>query len=525
MSGGRPLTFIPYLSLSGLDAARPVGGLGNDEIGGARVGGEIRANLGEGTWAEVSALTDFAQVDLDNALLNLTRFPLLYPERRPFFLNGTDVFAFGTSAAQPFFSRRVGLTADGEEVPIYGGVKLYSRSGKLRYGVLSTLSGRSPANATQLEEGLESVSIGRARLEVLDGYVGVIATHLQRALTDDTLWETGYGVDASQRVLNKRLELSGNYSGFINSDQGGESDALPPQSARGEVSWRGADYQSSLSYLYVDERYQPQLGFVRRRDVSLFTASLDRVFYKPLGLNRITIGTFTTASWDAQFEDALDRDIMISSSVTTQTGWSADGAIGYSDRAVVQEEFSLAEVKIPQGHYLGPGGYIGIASPTAGSRVSAMTVYAYDGAFFGGVNHTFSTNVRLSLTRHLRLSADYTYSRFTLPQSSTESSMMGDASGLEGEVTNDEQAMNGGFVITPNINTQIDIVAQLNTQADQWLGLTRLRWRWAPGSDLFLVYRLKSVYERGEAPASAGGWSLDRQQLMFKLAWRFDTLY
>jgi hypothetical protein len=67
---------MPYLSFSALDAAQPIGGLSLGDQAGGRVGGEVRAYIGEGTWAELSVLTDFAQVDLDNALLNLTRFPL-----------------------------------------------------------------------------------------------------------------------------------------------------------------------------------------------------------------------------------------------------------------------------------------------------------------------------------------------------------------------------------------------------------------------------------------------------------------
>ena len=522
VDGGRPLVMMPYLSLSSLDAARPVGGLDVGNFVGGRVGGDIRANLGDGVWAEISALTDFAQVDLDNALLNLTRFPLLYPERRPFFLNGTDIFSFGTSAAQPFFSRRIGLTNSGEEVPIYGGAKIYSRSGKLRYGLLSTVSGRSPANAEESLDGIESATIGRARYEINDGYVGLLMTHLQRTGNEDELWETGYGLDLNQRFLNKRLEVSGTYSGLLNSDTSDQESMKQPVSGRAEVRWRGADYQSNISYLYVDETYLPQLGFVRRPNVSQISSGIDRVFYRPLGLNRVSLGILNTLSWDAHFNRTLDREIAGSIFIKTLDGWIFDSMFGYNDRAVVREDFELSGVKVPVGNYQGPLGYIAIMSPIAGARWNFGAIYMYDDSFFGGTSHTLRPNLRLSLSRHLRLTADYTYSAFTLPENSNEADN-DSVTTFEGN----EQALNGGIVITPNVATQIDLVGQLNTQTEQWLGLARLRWRWMPGSDLFLVYRLKTLRDNLDpnSMSTSSKWHLDEQQLMFKIVWRTDVLY
>jgi hypothetical protein len=426
--------------------------------------------------------------------------------------------------------------------------------------VLSTISGLSPAGTVDPEEGLESANIGRARLEIRDGYVGVIMTHQQRTQQETEFWETGYGLDLNQRFFTKRLEISGAYSGLINPDVIDDPDHEVPQSGNAEVRWRGEDYQSKLSYLYVDEDYLPRLGFVRRPNISLFSANVDRVFYKPLGLNRITLGVVSSASWDAHFNDTLDRDVAGSLYIRSREGWTLDGMVGYADRVVVRDDFELSGVSINPGHYFGLSGYIELATPSAGARWRASARYMYDGAFFNGTNQTLVPSVRLSLSRHLRLTADYTYSRFSLPRSTdNDDDSMNDpmndpmndsdeSSSATGLFQGSEHAVNGGLVITPNINTQIDIVGQLNTQADQWMGLARLRWRWAPGSDMFLVYRLKSVYE-DVAPAMMGmtdsmgmmgmmdpmgminaaqrpkGWRVDQQQLMFKLVWRVDTLY
>ena len=163
---------------------------------------------------------------------------------------------------------------------------------------------------------------------------------------------------------------------------------------------------------------------------------------------------------NSQFEQGLDRDIAGSIFIKTLDGWILDSMFGYAEEVLVQKDFKLSGVDIPVGAYRGPRGYIALLSPYAGSRWDFRTIYAYYGGFFGGTNHTVSPTIRLSLSRHIRLTTDYTYSRFTLPNRKDNTD------GSVGIYQGSEQAVNGGLVITPNVNTQIDLVGQLNTQAN-----------------------------------------------------------
>ena len=519
VDGGRPLILMPYLSGQGLKAERATGGLQLGEYASARVGGDVRMNMGEGVWLELSALTDFAQVDLDDALLNLDRFPLFFPERRTFFLNGTDVFSFGAfGASQPFFSRRIGLTAEGKEVPLYGGFKLYSRAGKLRYGLLSTLSGQAD------DDPLGSSTVARARYEIKDGFIGFILTHQREVPSADiSIYETGFGVDLSQRFFNKKLELSAAYSGFVNeesdfsnatpllemSDDSSESVDLP-QSINLEATWRGEDYQTNVSALYVDEDYNPRLGFVRRTGVVATRAQVTRVFYKPLGLNRFTLGPIVELSWDDTLSQSLDRKGDFGFGLVSETGWQLNGAAGYLERVVNRDGFDLASIEIAQGAYSGPNGFLRVTTPYAGARVRGGVRYQYDGAFFGGVSHSLNSFADLSLSRYLRLKIDYVYSNFDVR-----------SGGREGD--GQEQAWNTAVAVTPTTTLQVDLVGQLNTQADLGIAMARLRWRWAPGSDLFLVYRARIPLEE---MAIMGEPTPQREdQLMFKIVWRNDILF
>ena len=90
-------------------------------------GGDMRLQISPGGYLEATLLTDFAQVEADEVQVARDRFPLFFPERRPFFLNGLDVVNFGREReAQLFFSRRIGLDA-GQPVPIASGLKAYGR--------------------------------------------------------------------------------------------------------------------------------------------------------------------------------------------------------------------------------------------------------------------------------------------------------------------------------------------------------------------------------------------------------------
>ena len=79
-------------------------------------------------------------------------------------------------------------------------------------------------------------------------------------------------------------------------------------------------------------------------------------------------------------------------------------------------------------------------------------------------------------------------------------------------------------ILMPTTALQFDLVAQLNSQTKRTLGLSRIRWRWAPGSDLFLVYRAELNQGNGMM-SSQSQWDLDEHRLMFKLVWRNDVLF
>src|SRR5213078_2862456 len=94
--------------------------------------------------ADVTVNTDFAQVEADQQVINLTRFPFFFPEKREFFLESSGLFDVGTPGrVQLFYSRRIGLDTNGVPVPILGGARMYGKQGPWAIGLLDARTGGS----------------------------------------------------------------------------------------------------------------------------------------------------------------------------------------------------------------------------------------------------------------------------------------------------------------------------------------------------------------------------------------------
>src|SRR6266571_8310984 len=105
------------------------------------VGGEVKYGVTPSLTLDLTYNTDFAQVEVDEQRTNLTRFPLFFPEKRPFFLENAGIFSAGTpQAVELFFSRRIGIDTLGVPVPIIGGGRLTGRVAGTTVGLLQLVT-------------------------------------------------------------------------------------------------------------------------------------------------------------------------------------------------------------------------------------------------------------------------------------------------------------------------------------------------------------------------------------------------
>ena len=209
---------------------------------------------------DLTANTDFAQTEVDNLVTNITRFPLFFPEKREFFLEGAGIFEFGTGIGlnssrdfKLFFSRRIGLSPSGEVVPIIAGAKLTGRVGAYTLGVIEM--------QTEEEFGIEgsNYAVVRLKRDVLErSSVGAMFTNRQSSITGDH--NRVFGVDGNFVVANN-LNLQGFLANTETPDRPDDD-----WSAFGRILWDSDFFVAGAEYLLVQRNFNPEIGFVPRRD-------------------------------------------------------------------------------------------------------------------------------------------------------------------------------------------------------------------------------------------------------------------
>jgi hypothetical protein len=215
-----------------------------------------------GLTLSATTLTDFAETEVDDRQVNLTRFPLFFPEKREFFLADASRFDFGPSVNSsvfvPFFSRRIGRDDSGNTIPILLGVKLAGQEGPWEIGFLDTWLDRGPGDID--EKNLGVVRIKRQLGE--QGSLGMIATRGNpTGATDNHL----LGADWNHRFLTgagSDLRVSAYALSSFTSGDGGDGFA-------GGIDFNGRtrDWDYDVGMRHIASDFAPELGFIRRSGV------------------------------------------------------------------------------------------------------------------------------------------------------------------------------------------------------------------------------------------------------------------
>jgi len=221
--------------------------------------------------------TDFAETEVDTRQLNVTRFPLLFPERRTFFLEGSNQFQFGLGLEElfiPFFSRRVGLL-EGEQIPINGGVKLNGRIGRMNVGVLDVQT--RDKYVTSLDSLVPGTNLfaGRLSYDVTSKFrVGMLLTN---GSPDGIRRNTWTGFDAvwrtSEFMRNKNF-LIGGWTAFSSGD-------VPAGNRTGwgfKVDYPNDRWDCFASLNQFGEAMEAALGFLPRPGTRRFETACE---FKP----------------------------------------------------------------------------------------------------------------------------------------------------------------------------------------------------------------------------------------------------
>ncbi|MBI2833918.1 MAG: carbohydrate binding family 9 domain-containing protein [Acidobacteria bacterium] len=253
---GRSIELLPYVT-SGVAVDIPAATSDGLHDAGVDLKWGVTSNL----TADFTYNTDFAQAEIDSAQINLTRFPLFFPEKRQFFLEGARLFDFGLSrTAQVFFSRRIGLTSDGREVPLLGGARLSGKSGKYGIGLLN-MQARDLRSTPGAGTPAANFTVARFSRDIWSrSRIGTIVTN-KTVTNGPAHTNQAFGVDGDFVLLNNL---------FIN--------AFAARTATtgvrdrqwgtyGLVNWYTDRFGAQVSRLDLQDNFNPEVGFVPRRGI------------------------------------------------------------------------------------------------------------------------------------------------------------------------------------------------------------------------------------------------------------------
>ena len=422
----------------------------NDNIGNG--GFDIYYGLKSNLTLNLTYNTDFAQVEADNAQINLTRFNLFYPEKREFFLTRSKLFAFGNSRqTEVFFSRKIGLNQD-----VVGGARMFGQIGKTSVGALNIhtrADGDLPAT---------HYSAIRLRKDVRDRTtVGAIITDV----SSKGIRNSVYGIDGEMRFWGNS-SVSAWYS------QVNDTSLVGPSAASMiKMDLRNDRYFLTAGQHRVDEDFRPGLGFVQRQDM---------------------IGTGIIAGFTPRVGDGDElirqwRFTIYARDVRNHAGIHETGVLNGGIEAILETRDKIGlkviqnKEKLTAGFTLGngveiqKGNYrdrkISFSARTNQSRGVWGNFALSKGDYFGGDKTSMSGSIGKRFSNHLTLYGSANQNIVSMP---SQEEFTANIYGITAEVALNRKWFGKALIQYDNFSEQLQLYCRIN-------------WIHTPGSDLFIV--------------------------------------
>ena len=422
-------------------------------------GVDLKTELRPGLVLDGTLNTDFAQVEVDDQQVNLTRFSLFYPEKRDFFLENAGIFQFGATAAMEpppfllFFSRRIGLSDSGA-VPVIGGARLTGRVGGQTVGFLDITT-----DATPFDIPRRNFAVLRAKRDVGDaGYVGAMVTDLR----DATHSNTAGGVDWSFWPA-RSVNVQGFAARTATSTPGGDDGAY-----RLAVDYQTGRLGITAQHLMVGPDANAEMGFITRNDIR--RTNLDsRLTFRPNVMGLRTFQLFYFGQYVTR-TDQLRQDVL--NGLALNPRWnSGESFTVYANRGRtrVDDDFDIADsVHVRAGDYANT--QVGVFASTSTSRPVSLHLFAQRDWVYGGRLLTSSTMATINGGPHLTLGLGLTHNEVELPL---------------GHFRADLLAARVGVAFTTKLF--LNTLVQVNTLDRAVSANVRFNYIYRPGSDFYVV--------------------------------------
>jgi len=424
---------------------------------------DVTYNITPSLKANATVYTDFAEAEVDDRIINLTRFPTFFPEKRDFFLQDASLFRFGglrMFPITPYYSRRIGLDPDGEPLDILAGGRLTGRMDGTSVALLDVLQ------EGYAQDGPDNLFVGRVSRQVWgESDVGLLLT-------------------AGEPRGEGQAYLGGADFNYINSDLGdGRSlvgHAWTMGSYTDQVDGADAAFGADVDYpnepldvhltaRQAGEDFDPALGFVRRTGVREYIASAHYVWrLNKKWLRSVSLGV--RPIWTTDLDNRLvaeGHDLPYLYATTPQLDRVF---IAYNyDRDVVDEAFDMCDAAtIPRGDYMND--QIGVKFNSSDARPIAVNLEVRTGNYYDGTIWRYEGSLDLRPGRALTLRPGYELREIDMPY---------------GKFAVRVATLRFTLAASPDLS--LSTLAQYDNLSDD-LGISsRFRWTFKPGSDLFFV--------------------------------------
>ncbi|HYN06230.1 MAG TPA: DUF5916 domain-containing protein [Vicinamibacterales bacterium] len=439
----------------------------------ARAGFDVKYGVTANLTADFTVKTDFAQVEVDEQQINLTRFRLFFPEKRDFFLESRGVFDFGRGGVSVpggsgsdsetpylFYSRRIGFNAN-RKIPLDLGSRLTGKAGKYAIGVVAIRTGEEDVSKTPPT----TFTVLRVKRDILRrSAVGAIFTD-RTVGAEGSGRNRGYGVDAALSFF-QNVRIGAYYAQTDTPDRTGDASSF-----QGTFSYSGDRYGLEAEHLKVGPDFNPEVGFLRRLD---FEKSSATVRFSPRPTSLPAIRKFT---WEAGVDFFENHAGVVESRkhngrFVVEFESSDQFTLEVTRRFErLQEPFPIPpDLTVPVGDYRF---WDIVASYFFGQhRRGSGTMSVTRGRFYDGTITAFGyTGGRVVLSNHLSIEPSLTVNKLDFPTR---------------RVTQTLARTRADYAFTSRMFASA--LLQYVSSDKTFSSNLRYRWEYQPGSELFVVW-------------------------------------
>jgi hypothetical protein len=445
---------------------------------GGDLGGDVKYGITPNVTADFTVHTDFAQVEIDEQQVNLTRFSLFFPEKRDFFLEGRGIFDFarGGAGAQAgatttdtpylFYSRRIGLNG-GRIIPINFGGRLTGKVGPYGLGAMNIQTDDESVSRTEPT----NFTVVRVKRDVLRrSAIGAMMTN--RSLATSKIGSNqAFGVDGAFAFF-QNLSTGAYWARTVTE---GRDDG--DQSYQGRLDYSADRYGARAEFLSVGKNFNPEVGFIRRLDFKRSFAQL-RFSPRPKGIKAVR--KFT---WDGSEEYIVNGAGLLETRVeNAHFGIEFENSDQISVEATRDHELLVQPFTVPGSTVAIPSGSYTFSDIQAAYALGAQrrlsgTVAVQAGQYYDGTITALTLGTaalapgRITVLKQFSIEPTYSLTHIELPGGSFTTTLA-------------RARVDYGF--TPLMFTSA--LLQYSSSDRAFSSNLRFRWEYRPGSEVFIVY-------------------------------------